>query len=249
MNTNKAVKPILWSTAVSSTITFALAWFGTKYMYQGGEPYFPLYHFLWDNQLPIQWIMTITSFTAPAAWLTLAALRIQKANKSKPTPTFTKDLKFREMRTLALIIAAIPGLGLIPFGIAITASQLLEPATFLYGAAVSLAFISMPIIFGGPFVMFGLLVAALAVLAKKPINPEAPAPQPQLTQIFLAILTTAFPTIAFILIWLQTGKCDPGPCGTLFESPIVQVLILAYALMWLVLGAIWLKNRKSKTTA
>ena len=249
MNTNKAVKPILWTTALVSSAIFVLSWFGLQYMHVGGEPYFPVYRFVWNNEVLIQWLATITSITAPAAWLTLAALRIQKANKSKPTPTFTKDLKFREMRTLALIIAAIPGLGLIPFRIAITASQLLEPATFLYGAAVSLGFISMPIIFGGPFVMFGLLVAAIAVLAKKPINPEAPAPQPQLTQILLAIPTTAFPTIAFILIWLQTGTCDPGPCGTLFESPIVQVLILAYALMWLVLGAIWLKNRKSKTTA
>lgn len=238
---------ILWITAIASSALAILSYMAISYQHAGGEPYFPLYHFVWDNEILIQWIFTITTFTTPAAWLTLAALQIQKANKTKPVPEFTKERKFREMRLLALIIAVVPALGLFPFLISLAITQVLERGNFIYGAVEGLGLISMPIIFGGPFIMFALLIAAIAVWTKKPIDPEAKTPQPHLTQILLAIPTAAMPAIAFVLIWLQSFKCDLEPCGTIFDGPITQAALIAYAVLLAVLATIWLRTKNTKT--
>lgn len=239
----KAFNRILWITSGLSLILLALSSFGLWYMHKGGEPYFPLYNFLWQNEILLQWVVTFAGFIGQGSLITLLVLAIVK--RLKAAPAFTKERKFTLMLRYALLIAGIPGLAFTPFFLA----MLMRPTNTLEPITSALAFLSAGSIFPGMITMITLFVFALLTLTKKTIDPESPTPKPKRNQILLAIPTAAMPVIAFVNIWLGSQNCDTQQCGTIFDSPITQAAGVLYVLLWIPITTIWINSKRPKTTA
>ena len=158
------------------------------------------------------------------------------------TIEFSKNYKFSLMRRLALIIAGLPGLVLVPFAVAALIS-LIGPAANT--AAGILTVIALTSIFPSALAMITLLVIALITLFKKTIDPESSRPKPHLLQIWLAIITAAMPATAMLTIWFNLFKpCDTG-CN-IFSDPIVTIAMIGYFTMWITLATVWIRSKRAK---
>lgn len=162
------------------------------------------------------------------------------------TVVFSKNYKFNQMRRLALIIAGLPGLVLVPFALAALISLIGPVANPVAGIFVIFA---IQCIFPSAIAMIALLVIALVTLFKKPIDAESSRPKPHLLQIWLAVIAAAMPATAMIVIWSNLFKECETSCS-IFDEPVVTVALVGYFVMWAALGAVWLQSKRTiKTTA
>ena len=159
---------------------------------------------------------------------------------------FSKNYKYNLMRRLALIIAGLPGLVLVPFALATLISLICPAANTASGI---LAVFAITSIFPSAIAMITLLVIALTTLFKKSIDPESSRPKPHLLQIWLAVFTAAMPATAMIAIWSQLFQECETSCN-IFADPIVTITMIGYFIMWIALGAVWVRSKRPvKTTA
>jgi hypothetical protein len=158
------------------------------------------------------------------------------------TIEFSKNYKFNLMRRLALIIAGLPGLVLVPFAVAAFIS-LIGPVTNT--AAGILTVIAVTSIFPSAIAMITLLVIALITLFKKTIDPESSRPKPHVLQIFLAVITAAMPATAMIMIWSQLFQECETSCN-IFSDPIVTIALTGFFSMWIALGTVWIRSKQAK---
>ena len=162
------------------------------------------------------------------------------------TIEFSKNYKFNLMRRLALIIAGLPGLVLVPFAVAALIS-LIGPVANT--AAGILTVIALTSIFPSAIAMITLLVIALTALFKKTIDPESSRPKPHLLQIWLAVFAAAMPSTAMIIIWSQLFQECVTSCS-IFSDPIVTIAMIGYFVMWIALATVWVRSKRPvKTTA
>lgn len=229
--------------AIVTTVVSIFAGIFLRLVPNGGEntPTYELMRFL---EIPAQIVLTISSITALASYLTLGFLGIQR--KIPRTVEFSKSNKFIRMRRLALLIAGIPGIVLSPMVIGAIIGLL--PASNFGNQIISvLVILTMSTIFPGMMVMIAFLVMAITAAFMKPTDPEADRPKPHLLQIWLAVVTAAMPTIALFTIWfnLFRPKCETDVCS-IFDNPIVPTTGVLYVVFWLVLATIWFISKKSK---
>jgi hypothetical protein len=237
---------IFWFTAIISSAVFVLAWVTYNYAHAGGEPTsFALYHFAWDNQVLLEWVMTISGPIATATVITAIALEVQRRSKPKASEPFTKQNKFNQLKRLALVIAGIPGMVLTPLLIAMPLG-LVPRSNFINSFQGLLVMLTMGSLVPGILAMIALLIVATITAFQKPIDPESPSPKPQLTQISLAAAATAMPTIGLLLIWVNASKDCQVNCF-IFGDPILIPLAIAYLTLWLVQAIIWFGNRNKLT--
>jgi hypothetical protein len=243
---SKKLRAALWVIAVLSAAVAAFSWFGLNYMHKGGEPFFPLYHFLWDNEhlwQPLQFVGVAISF---GVLLTLFGFRIIQ-NRSKTQPTWTKHHKFNQMRAVALIIAGIPGLVLVPFGIG-SLTMFLPDTNIRNTIGGLLLMVSVGLLIPSSFAMFTLLILNFINWSRRTVDPEAPTPRVQTVQILLAVIAAAMPPIAYFAM-LNTAFTECVTACSAFNVPEILPAAAVYVATWIALGIIWLKTRNPKPTA
>jgi hypothetical protein len=143
------------------------------------------------------------------------------------------------------VIAGIPGMVLTPLLIAMPMG-LLPRSHFINSFQSLLVMLTMGSLVPGILAMIALLIVATITAFQKPLDPEAPSPKPQLTQIALAATATAMPTIGLLLIWVNASKDCQANCF-IFSDPIMIPLAVAYLTFWLVQAIIWFGNRNKLT--
>lgn len=245
---SKHLKIFLWTTAAGSALLAAFSLYGNLYIHAGGEPYFPLYGFLWSIEPALLPTQFIAGATAIGSLITLAGLAIQKANRIKPSPTWTKLYKYNQMRTFALLIAGLPGLIMLPFIVGLISLLFPEtPARNTIGGF--LAIVSLMLLWPGIMAMVGMLTVNLITLARKTVDPESTVPKTHQLQIVLAIVAAAMPAWAFLAISRSAFSEECQTNCNIFYIPEVIPMATIYLIIWIALTAIWLKTKPSKTTA
>ena len=163
----------------------------------------------------------------------------------KPTTEFTKDHKYSLIRRYSLVVAAIPGLVLLPtlIGMAVYATGL--PSGIKNAITGPLAIIGMFSIMPGMLAMAAFVILAIITAFQKPTNPGAPNPKTKLIQIITAAVAAAMPTIAFLDIFRNAFKECVSNCF-IFNAPAVTPTGIAYASLWIFLATIWLRTKKTK---
>lgn len=238
----------LWIAAIASITIFILAFTAENYSRAGGEPYFPLYVFVRQNLILLQFTVTISSVVASLALIYLLVLKIQKIRNVKPILEFTKENKYRRILTQSLWLSAIPGLVLLPFVIAGLITLTGGYADPIIGSVITLlTILTGSTLMPGAGGMFALLIIAIITATKKPTDPDSPTPKTLLARIVLAAITTAMPTIAFITIFLTSFEECEDAC-TIVDNPIVPTAGFLYLALWLTQALIWLRGRSSKIT-
>ena len=248
MRQSKTATRFLWLITIFCGVVFALSSLGLKYKKIGGEPYFPLYHFVHDYSDALQLAAFLSAAIGSSTLLTLIILAIVNRQKPKPFQEFNQRLKFNRIRKLSLFVAAIPGFVLTPLFLALglyaigfhdqLAGLILNPLTMVTFASL------MP----GAIIMVTLVVFAVITAFRKPTDPTTPAPKPHRIQIALAVVTSAMPVIAFVAIFLTAFDECIQNCF-IFSSPVVQTAGAIYLALWITQGIIWLSNRAKKITA
>ena len=157
---------------------------------------------------------------------------------------WTKQKKYTLMRTFALIIAAIPGAVLLPFGIG-GLLQLLPKSQLRDLATGGLMIITMATLVPGALAMFALLIANFVTWSRKTEDPKSPIPKTQLTQIILAVVAASLPAAAYLIMMYEAFTECKESCF-IFQSPAMLPMAIAYAVIWLALTIIWLKNKQPK---
>jgi hypothetical protein len=233
----------LWALAISSISIFLISFTAENYSRAGGEPYFPLYVFVWQNLILLQLTVTISSIVASFSLVYLLVLKIQKIRNTRPVREFTKENKYRRILTQSLWLAAIPGLVLLPFVIGGLLTLLGGYSNPIIGSIINLsAMLTGGTLLPGAGGMFALLVLAIITATQKPTDPDSPPPKTLLAQIVLAAITAAMPAIAFITIFLTSFEECEDSC-TIVDNPIVPAAGYLYLALWVVQTTIWLRNR------
>ena len=236
----KRINRILWIASAVSGAIFAIAffWYQTKAglgEFWGWSP---------AVEAVFQLAMLLSALIAQGSLLTLFILMLVKRYEAKPALEFTKANKYRSILKLSLWIAAIPGIVLSPLLITLAGTTLFKNLGMILWSFAGFSFIGL---IPGAMAMVALLVLAALKALKKPVDPTSPIPKSQLTQIILAGITTALPTVAFLVIWLNAfDECQTN-CF-IFNDPIMIPLAFAYVALWLVKAIIWLGNRNKLAT-
>jgi hypothetical protein len=162
-----------------------------------------------------------------------------KRYEAKPALEFTKANKYRSIRKLSLWIAAIPGIVLSPLLIMLVGTTLFKNVGLIFWSFGGITFFAL---LPGAMAMLTLLVFAIIKANQKPTDPGSPSPTLPLTQIIIAAITAAIPTIAFLIVWLNAFEECETNCF-IFSHPTMIPLAFAYVALWLVQAIIWLGNR------
>jgi hypothetical protein len=231
----------LLSALISTAVTVLCAVF-LQLIPNGGETTrnYDAMHFF---KTPVQILMFVGATVALASYIALGIFGLER--KIPRTTEFSKLYKFIRLRRYALIIAAIPGLVLTPLTIAGIIGWITPVSSGRNELLGLLAILSLSTLMPGVMAMIALLVLALVTAFRKPIDPDTDRPKPHLFQIFLGAVTTLPLTLAFITIEsdLYNPKCNNVFC-TAIENPLVLVYGTLYIVMWVVLGTIWLRNKR-----
>lgn len=240
----KRVTRLLWIAAIASASVYALTYLWYQSKADLGE------FWGWNPTVEIvfQLILTLSAIIARGTLLTLLILKLVKMSQARPIIEFNKANKYTQIRKLSLWIAGIPGLVLLPMFLAL----LMSPASNTTDSLIRtisnfIGLIALGTLLPGIGTMFALLVIAFVKAGQKPIDPMSPIPIAQLTQITLAAITAAMPTIAFLTIWLNAFEECETNCF-IFNDPIMIPLAVAYLALWLAQAIIWLGNRNKLVT-
>jgi hypothetical protein len=238
----KRINRILWMTFAFGSLVFAISFF--CYQSKAGLGEF----WGWNPiaEIIFQLVMSLSAWITQGSLATLFILTLVKRHQAKPVQEFNKANKYRSLRKLSLWIAAIPGLVLSPLLITLAGSLFLQstsPEPNILGSILySFAGVTFIGLIPGAMSMITLLVFAIIKANQKPIDPTSPTPNPQLAQIIIAGITTALPTAAFLITWLNTFEECQTNCF-IFNHPMMVPLAIAYLALWLVQAIIWFRNR------
>jgi hypothetical protein len=231
----KRINRILWTASAIGATVFAISFFWHQSKAGLGD------FWGWNPiaEIVFQLVIFLSAWITQGTLFTLFILKLVKINQAKPIQEFNKINKYRSIRKLTLWIAAIPGIVLSPLLITLAGTTLFKNLGMILWSFAGFSFISL---IPGAMAMVALLVLAALKAFKKPVDPTSPIPKSQLTQIILAGITTALPTVAFLVIWLNAfDECETD-CF-IFNEPILIPLAITYLALWLVQAIIWLRNR------
>ena len=167
--------------------------------------------------------------------------------KNKTIPTFTKERKFTLIRRYSLLIAGIPGMVLAPFllGWVISATNL--PHDLKIAITNPLAIFTGLALMPGMFAMLALVILAIVTATQKPTDPASPAPKTKQFQIILGASAALMPTIAFLDIFRYSFReCGEQASCFIFNAPTGPATGIAYAVIWITLGIVWIKSKQAK---
>ena len=199
----------------------------------GGE-LTPNYELLRSLDEPLKYLTLVSALAFPISFTVAISTFIRISR------TQLKLEKYKTMRKLTLWVAAIPGIVVLPFLLAMAVEK-----TPLTAITPFLAIFTISSLIPGGMGMITLASIATIKAIRTPLDPDSPTPKKELIQIWLASLAAAMPTIAFLSIFTNAFKCDTQVCTPMFQEPLSQTLGAAYLAIWLVQGIIWMKMKQN----